>query len=250
VFPLSETCDHIGILGVDVPTVAAGFAALTGTAVDPDVPLVTTIVGLPVGSYWRVHDPAIAAAVAAAAGALVRAGATVREVRMPGIDELAATYRPIVGAEAYATHRGWLAERPQDYQPSTRERLLAVAGLTAADYVAAQRTRRRVGAQLLAALEGVDLLLTPTTPLRATPVGATHVDVDGAAVEVRAALLSLTLPFSLLGLPAVSVPVPGVPGLPAGVQVVALQDRTRQHRKQGGGEQAALAAAARIASAR
>jgi aspartyl-tRNA(Asn)/glutamyl-tRNA(Gln) amidotransferase subunit A len=164
---------------------------------------------------------------------------------MPGIDELAATYRPIVGAEAYATHRGWLAERPQDYQRSTRERLLALADLTAADYVAAQRTRRRVGAQLLSALDGVDLLLTPTTPLRATPIGAAHVEVDGTAVEVRAALLSLTLPFSLLGLPAVSVPVPGVPGLPAGVQVVALHDR-----KQGGGEQAALAAAARIATAR
>jgi aspartyl-tRNA(Asn)/glutamyl-tRNA(Gln) amidotransferase subunit A len=223
--------------------VAAGFAALTGTAVDPDVPLVTTTVGLPTDSYWRVHDPVIAAAVDAAAGALAGAGATVREVRMPGIDELAATYRPIVGAEAYATHRGWLAERPQDYQPSTRERLLAVADLTA-DYVAAQRARRRVGAQLLSALDGIDLLLTPTTPLRATPVGATHVEVDGAVIEVRAALLSLTLPFSLLGLPAVSVPVPGVPGLPAGVQVVALPDR-----KQGEGEQAALAAAARIAVA-
>ena len=245
VFPLSETCDHVGLLGVDVPTVAAGFAALTGTAVDPGVPLVTTTVGLPTDSYWRVHDPAIAAAVGAAADALARAGATVREVRMPGIDELAATYRPIVGAEAYATHRGWLAERPQDYQRSTRERLLAVADLTAADYVAAQRTRRRVGAQLLSALDGVDLLLTPTTPLRATPIGATHVDVDGTAVEVRAALLSLTLPFSLLGLPAVSVPAPGVTGLPAGVQVVALHGR-----KQGGGEQAALGAAARITTPR
>jgi aspartyl-tRNA(Asn)/glutamyl-tRNA(Gln) amidotransferase subunit A len=252
VFPLSETCDHVGLLGVDVPTVAAGFAALTGTAVDPGVPLVTTTVGLPTDSYWRVHDPAIAAAVGAAADALARAGATVREVRMPGIDELAATYRPIVGAEAYATHRGWLAERPQDYQRSTRERLLAVADLTAADYVAAQRTRRRVGAQLLSALDGVDLLLTPTTPLRATPIGAAHVEVDGTAVEVRAALLSLTLPFSLLGLPAVSVPAPGVPGLPAGVQVVALRDRKLRDRKQGGrrqggGEQAVLAAAARIA---
>ncbi|MDQ3885706.1 MAG: amidase family protein [Actinomycetota bacterium] len=246
VFPLSETCDHVGLLGIDVPTVAAGFAALTGTAVDPGVPPVTTTVGLPTDSYWRVHDPAITAAVAAAADALGRAGATVREVRMPGIDELAATYRPIVGTEAYATHRRWLAERPQDYQPSTRERLLAAADLTAADYVTAQRTRRRVGAQLLSALDGIDMLLTPTTPLRATPIGATHVEIDGTTVEVRGALLSLTLPFSLLGLPAVSVPVPGVPGLPVGVQVVALHPRPRDGWTPSGGEQTVLAAAAHI----
>jgi len=236
VFPLSDTCDNVGLLGMDVTVVATAFAALTGTAVDSTVPLAGTSVGRASDPYWRVHDPAIADGMDRAVATLVAAGATVREVTLPGIDELAATYRPIVGAEALATHRGWLAERPADYQPITRQRLLAVADTTAADYVAAQRTRRRIGVQLGAHLDGLDVLLTPTTPLRATPLGAQHVD----GVEVRAALLSLTLPFNLLGLPAVSVPVPGIPGLPVGVQVVALR----------GGEQAALSAAARIAARR
>ena len=51
-------------------------------------------------------------------------GASVVEVSTPMIDELAATYAVIVGAEAYATHATWLAERPEDYQDVTRERLL------------------------------------------------------------------------------------------------------------------------------
>jgi aspartyl-tRNA(Asn)/glutamyl-tRNA(Gln) amidotransferase subunit A len=49
-------------------------------------------------------------------------------------------------------------------------------------------------------------------------------------------LLSLTLPFNLLGWPAVSVPAPGMTGLPAGIQLAAVR----------GGEQAVLAAGARI----
>ncbi len=239
VFPLSETLDHIGLLGADVDTVRVAFGALTGRRIDPSAPLHATVVGRPTDPYWRVHDPEIAAAVDRAADALSAAGAELRETRLPGIEELAATYPVIVGVEAYATHGQWLAQRPGDYQPATAARLQAAAGYTAADYVTAQRTRRRLAAELTARMldEGIDLLLLATTPLRATPIGARRVDApDGAQVEVVPALLSLTLPFNLLGWPAVSVPAPGMTGLPAGVQVAAVR----------GGEQAVLAAGARI----
>jgi aspartyl-tRNA(Asn)/glutamyl-tRNA(Gln) amidotransferase subunit A len=140
------------------------------------------------------------------------------------IDELAATYGTIVGAEAYATHAAWLAERPGDYQPITAERLALVADLPAAAYVAALRTRRRLAAEFRTAVADLDVLVLPTTRLRATPIGASEVDVDGTAVPVRPALLELTLPFNLTGWPAVSVPGPVVDGgLPAGVQVVGVR---------------------------
>jgi Asp-tRNA(Asn)/Glu-tRNA(Gln) amidotransferase A subunit family amidase len=241
VFPLSETLDHIGLLGTDIDTVAVAFSALTGRRTDPSAPIAGTVVGRPNDSYWRVHDPEIAAAVDRAANALSRAGAVLREVCLPGIDELAATYPVIVGAEAHTTHRHWLAQRPGDYQPATAARLRAAAALTTADYVTAQRTRRRLTAKLTARMlaEGIDVLLLATTPLRATPIGARQVDApDGARVEIVPALLSLTLPFNLLGWPALSVPAPAVPGLPAGIQVAAVR----------GGEQALFCAGARIAA--
>ncbi len=81
------------------------------------------------------------------------------------------------------------------------------------------------------------MLLVPTTPVRATPIGARWVAAgDGTQVEVVPALLSLTLPFSLLGWAAVSVPAPQVTGLPVGIQLAAVS----------GGEQLVLATATRL----
>lgn len=217
VFPLSETCDHIGLVGGDAHAVRAGYVALTGE--QPAARDRTLVIGRPTDPYWRVADEAIADAVDEAARRLAAAGHRVEEVDLPGIDDLAATYRPIVGGEAYTTHAGWLAQRPQDYQPITAERLMASADQPATSYVDAQRTRRRIAASLTEHLTGVDVLLTPTTPLRATPIGQSVVD----GREVRAALLSLTLPFNLTGWPAVSTPVREPNGgLPAGVQLVGV----------------------------
>lgn len=236
VFPLSETCDHIGLIGADLATVVRTYTALSGRIVDLDLPVTGLTVGVPTDSYWCTHDSAIADGVARAVDLLAAAGARTVEMELPGIDDLAATYRPIVGAEAYATHARWLVERPQDYQQLTRERLLAAADQSATVYVDAQRTRRRIAGEWQAHLAEVDLLALPTTPIRASPIGAQHVVVEnGSTVEVRGALLSLTLPFSLVGLPAISVPAPDVSGLPAGVQLVGIRD-----------EHALLAAAAQI----
>jgi Asp-tRNA(Asn)/Glu-tRNA(Gln) amidotransferase A subunit family amidase len=241
VFPLAETLDQIALLGADVNTVSAAFGALSRSWIDPSLPLAGTVVGRPTDPYWRVHDAEIAAAVDRAADELAGAGAVVREASLPEIDEFAATYPVIVGAEAYATHRYWLDERPGDYQPFTATRLHAAGGYTAADYITAQRTRRRLACALTTRLRAadIDVLLVPTTPVRATPIGARRVAApDGSQVEVLPALLSLTLPFSLLGWPAVSVPAPRVPGLPVGIQLAAVR----------GGEQLVLAIAARLAA--
>jgi aspartyl-tRNA(Asn)/glutamyl-tRNA(Gln) amidotransferase subunit A len=241
VFPLSETLDHIALLGSDLSRVSEAFSALTGIPLHPSAPVTGTVVGRPTDSYWRPHDPAIAVAVDRAADALRAAGAVLREIPTPGIQEFAATYPVIVGAEAHATHQRWLTQRPGDYQPVTASRLHAAAEYTVTEYIAAQRTRRRLAAELTAWIHtaGIDVLLLPSTPLRATPIGARQVVApDDAQIEVVPALLSLTLPFSLLGWPALSVPAPEVTELPIGVQLVAPL----------GGDQAMFAAAAVVSN--
>lgn len=228
VFPLSETCDHVGVLAADVHAAAVAWDVLSrpdGTGGGIQAPGVAGVrVGLLLDDYWQAADPALTGAVDAAVAVLRGRGAHIVELRTPMIEELAATYPAIVGGEAYATHAEWLARRPQDYQQITRERLLPFAEQPARAYVDAQRTRRRLAAALRTAVDEVDVLVLPTTRIRATPIGRSEVDVAGATVAVRPALLALTLPFNLTGWPAVSVPgrLPHG-GLPGGVQIVGVR---------------------------
>jgi Asp-tRNA(Asn)/Glu-tRNA(Gln) amidotransferase A subunit family amidase len=225
VFPLSESCDHVGLFAADVHSVGVAWDVLsrqdaTGGGIhEPGVRDV--MVGVPTDPYWEPVDPVIADAVAAARDRLAAAGATLVEVEIPGIEEFWEVYGDIVGVEAYTTHRDTLAKQLDDYQPATVERLLANADDTAAQYVRAQRNRRRLVAGLP---RHVDVLLVPTTPIRATPIGETVV----GGVQVKPALLRFNMPFNLAGWPAVSVPVePADGGLPVGVQVVGARFEER-----------------------
>lgn len=224
VFPLAESLDHVGLLTADVHSAAVAWDVLDrgaeGTGGGIQAPGVAGLtVCVPSDEHWETADPVIAEAWDAAVAALGRAGAKIIDLRLPQAAELAQAYPEIVGAEAYTTHQHFLAARPEAYQPIVRERLLAVADRPAHHYVSAQRARRWRTAELRAALAGVDVLVTPTTRLRATPIGAAEVD----GVPVRPSLLELTSPFNMTGWPAVSVPVPPSDGgLPVGVQVVGV----------------------------
>ncbi|WP_433289930.1 amidase [Pseudonocardia sp. CA-142604] len=227
VFPLSETCDHVGVLAADTHAAGVAWDVLSkthgtgGRVQAPDVAGVR--VGVPVDDYWRPLDPVLTAAVDTALESLRARGASLVEVRTPMIDELAATYSVIVGTEAYATHAMWLADRLADYQGVTSERLLPWKEHPARGYVDALRTCRRLASAMRQAVGDVDVLVLPTTRLRATRIGMPEVDIAGTAVPVRAALSALTLPFNLTRWPAVSVPGDVTDGgLPAGVQVVGV----------------------------
>ncbi len=226
-FPLSETLDHMGLITADVHSASVAWDVLArpdGTGGGIQLPGVKGVrVGVPVDPYWQPADPSIAGVVAAAVERLRTAGAEIVEVATPMIDELAATYPVIVGAEAWATHADAFSRSPELFQPVTRERLAPNADLPARAYVDALRARRRLAAAFRAALD-VDVLVLPTTRLRATPIGAETVAVGGVDVPVRPSLLGLTLPFNLTGWPAASVPGRVGPGeLPVGVQVVGVR---------------------------
>ena len=71
-------------------------------------------------------------------------------------------------------------------------------------------------ARMRVALHRVDMILTPTTPEVAPPLAGAE------TISTTAHLTSLTYPWSLAGLPAISLPSgSGEHGLPTGVQLTA-----------------------------
>jgi aspartyl-tRNA(Asn)/glutamyl-tRNA(Gln) amidotransferase subunit A len=89
------------------------------------------------------------------------------------------------------------------------------AGYADAYYVRALRARAKIRAEYLAALAGVDVLLTPTVPTPAFKVG------EKASDPLQLYLEDIfTIPANLAGLPAISVPC-GMSGhLPVGFHLV------------------------------
>jgi Asp-tRNA(Asn)/Glu-tRNA(Gln) amidotransferase A subunit family amidase len=117
---------------------------------------------------------------------------------------------------------GNLRKRAQDFDPATRDRLIAGAIVPSDWYIQAQRFRRWYRAKVMQLFEQVDVILTPTTPCPAPFIGQTSMVIDGAEVVPRAHLGCFTQPISFIGLPVLSVPVVRSPGqLPVGVQLIA-----------------------------
>ena len=97
--------------------------------------------------------------------------------------------------------------------------------------------QRRAQAAVGELFAGNDLLALPTLPITAPPIAARRITIGDTEIDVRAALLSQTSPWSVLGLPALSVPAGLVGGMPVSLQLVAHP----------GGEELLFATAERLA---
>ena len=128
----------------------------------------------------------------------------------------------ITMSEGGTLHLPRLRQRPQDFDPETRDRLIAGALLPAAWVAEAQKLRRAYRAAMLDLFRDVDVILAPATPTQAPALGQKTFALDGQPVPVRANLGLFTQPFSFIGLPVMAVPVwTGGERLPIGVQVIA-----------------------------
>ena len=97
-------------------------------------------------------------------------------------------------------------------------------GITGAQYVAAQRTIQRLSAEVHRFLTRYDVLLTPTVPIPALPVGAFAGEAaDPMEGLMRSRVLAAFTAFAnLTGTPAITLPLSvGDDGMPIGAHFVA-----------------------------
>ena len=193
VFPLAPSFDHAGPMARDV----AGCIELLGI----DVPPVS------------LSDLRLARAWTDRAEPLVRE--RVELVDAEPIDfPTAERVGPAFMREAGDVHRDLYPENADLYGDNIRGKIERCIALDDAEYETARGARAEHAERAFAALEGYDLLITPT-------MGFTAPAADVVETEVRGTFTLFTFPFNALGWPALALPAGlAESGLPASIQVV------------------------------
>ena len=230
-FPFVVSFDHLGPFARCARDLALSYDAMQGydpadagsanRPAEPSLPhLARGIDGLRIavaGGYFRKGAfPEALQAIAYVAKALNVS----REIELPEAQRARAAAYVITTTEGAALHLDRLRQRANDFDPATRDRLIAGAMIPSPLVMKAQKFRRWYREQVLGLFQDVDVILAPATPCTAPAIGQETFMLDGVDMPVRPNIGIYTQPISLIGLPVVAVPVPLKP-LPIGVQVIA-----------------------------
>ncbi|MGI9326088.1 MAG: amidase [Pseudomonadales bacterium] len=235
VLPLSYLFDHAGPVTRSVEDAAlilntiAGYDPMDPTTVripiqDYTADLNNGVRGLRIGvprSYFFDHlEDEVAAGVEHAVAEFRALGADVRDVDIPDVGAGVAALFAVVLSEAQEIHHESLRDRSADFGGDVNA-ILANPMPDAHTLMQALRQRDALSAAINCALETVDLLLTPSTPIVAAKIGEETVRYGGLEEPILMAMIRCTSPFNASGHPALSLPCGFTSaGLPVGLQVI------------------------------
>jgi aspartyl-tRNA(Asn)/glutamyl-tRNA(Gln) amidotransferase subunit A len=250
----ASSLDQAGVLAATAEDAAlvlgamAGFDPRDSTSVDRPVPdyaatLAEPLRGLKVGLLKEFFDKGLDAEternIRAALAVYERLGASLREVSLPHLPLSVPTYYVVAPAECSSNlarfdgvRFGYRCENPRDlkdlyertrgegFGPEVKRRIMTgtyvlSAGYYDAYYLKAQKVRALISQDFTRAFGEVDVLIGPTTPTPAFPLGAKTSD------PITMYLNDIyTIGANLAGLPGISIPCGFVGGLPVGLQIV------------------------------
>ena len=228
--------------------VIGGHDPLDSTSLPQPMPSLTSVLGqgvkgMRIGRLTDMPDgcePEVLARMDAAYVALQAAGATIVDVSLPSLSYCLTAYYLVAPAEASSNlarydgvrygmrvetgdlHSMYGATRAAGFGAEVKRRIMLgtyalSAGYFDAYYGKALKVRRLIANDFAAAYEKCDVILTPTSPTVAFPLG------DKTSDPLTMYLCDIfTIPTNLAGHAAMSVPFgTGAHNMPVGVQVLA-----------------------------
>ncbi|MFD1954321.1 Asp-tRNA(Asn)/Glu-tRNA(Gln) amidotransferase subunit GatA [Paenibacillus thailandensis] len=250
----ASSLDQIGPLTKNVEDSAyvlqaiAGYDRMDSTSANVDIPDYTSAltgdvkglrIGVPKEYLGEGIDPRVKEAVLEALKVYESMGATWEEISLPHTDYAIATYYLLASSEASSNlarfdgvRYGVRADNPdnlidlyrksrsQGFGPEVKRRIMLgtyalSSGYYDAYYLKAQKVRTLIKQDFDKAFEQYDILIGPTAPTPAFRIG------EQVGDPLTMYLNDIcTIPVSLAGVPAISIPCGFADGLPVGLQII------------------------------
>jgi len=248
----TSSLEQVGPVTKDVTDCALVLGAIAGhdpkdsTSAPGDVPRYDEFltgdikgmhIGIPKEYFGNEFDPEVKDAVLSAVKKMEELGAHVDEVSLPHTPYVMSAYHVIAAAEAssvLARYEGvrygyrredvpdiealYRTTRTEGFGPAVKRRIILgtyflSSGQIDVYYKKALQTRTLVKEDFDRAFEKYDLLVSPTCPGTAFPLGTQADDIlNGTGLY--------TVPPCVAGIPAISLPCGLVQGLPVGLQIM------------------------------
>ena len=222
--PLSTTLDTTCALTRSVDDAMLAHEVLSARpVVRSDAPLSAYRLAV-VGHYLQDGlDTTVARAYQRTLDQLRRQGASITEIQLPELDELAAINATggFSAAESFAWHRQLLARHGAAYDPRVAQRIQRGATMGAADYIDLVQARAAWITRMETRLAPFDALLCPTVPIVAPPIAsvAPGAERDDAFFRTNGLLLRNTSMVNMLDGCGISIPCHAPDELPVGLMV-------------------------------